>query len=83
MTSAMSATGPMCRSTRVNAAFDMSSPRGGPDDVGVALAQNLDLKVLVVHGYQDLITNYFMSRYVLEQTRAGCGRAPAALLRDI
>ncbi len=52
----------------VNAAFDMSSPRGGPDDVGVALAQNLDLKVLVVHGYQDLITNYFMSRYVLEQT---------------
>jgi carboxypeptidase C (cathepsin A) len=39
--------------------------------VGIALAQNTDLKVLVVHGTYDTVTPYFMSRFVLEQaTRA-------------
>lgn len=51
-----------------NMTWNRSSELGGPDDIGVAMAQNSDLKVLVVHGYQDLMTNYFMSRYVLEQT---------------
>lgn len=60
-----------------NAAWDDNSPRGGPDDIGIALAQNPDLKVLVVHGYQDLVTNYFLSRYVLEQST----RAPGARRR--
>jgi carboxypeptidase C (cathepsin A) len=51
--------------------WDYASPWGTPDDVGIALAQNTDLKVLVVHGYHDLVTNYFLSHYVLEQaTRA-------------
>ncbi len=55
----------------VNAAFDRTSTVGTPDDVGIALAQNTDLKVLVVHGTYDMVTPYFMSRYVLEQaTRA-------------
>ncbi|MCX7300163.1 MAG: peptidase S10 [Rhodobacterales bacterium] len=55
----------------VNAAFDRASTVGTPDDVGIALAQNTDLKVLVVHGTYDMVTPYFMSRYVLEQaTRA-------------
>ncbi len=55
----------------VNAAFDRSSTVGTPDDVGIALAQNTDLKVLVVHGTYDTVTPYFMSRYALEQaTRA-------------
>jgi carboxypeptidase C (cathepsin A) len=55
----------------VNAAFDRTSTVGTPDDVGIALAQNTDLKVLVVHGSYDTVTPYFMSRYVLEQaTRA-------------
>lgn len=59
----------------VNAAWDNASPLGGPEDIGIALAQNPDLKVLVVHGYQDLVTNYFLSRYVLEQsTRAADAR---------
>lgn len=59
----------------VNASWDSNSPLGTPDDVGIALAQNPDLKVLVVHGYQDLVTNYFLSRYVLEQsTRAADAR---------
>lgn len=58
-----------------NASWDNNSPLGTPDDIGIALAQNKDLKVLVVHGYQDLVTNYFLSRYVLEQsTRAGDAR---------
>jgi carboxypeptidase C (cathepsin A) len=44
---------------------------GTPEDVGIALAQNTDLRVLVVHGTYDLVTPYFLSRYALEQaTRA-------------
>jgi carboxypeptidase C (cathepsin A) len=55
----------------VNSAFDRTSTVGTPDDVGIALAQNTDLKVLVVHGTYDTVTPYFMSRFVLEQaTRA-------------
>ncbi len=55
----------------LNAAFDRSSTVGTPDDVGIALAQNTDLNVLVVHGTYDTVTPYFMSRFVLEQaTRA-------------
>jgi carboxypeptidase C (cathepsin A) len=61
----------------VNRAWDRSSTVGRPDDVGIALAQNADLKVLVVHGSYDLVTNYFMSRFVLEQA----ARAPAARQR--
>ena len=51
----------------VSALWDRKSPLGTPEDVAVALAQNTDLKALVVHGYQDLSANYFMSRYLLEQ----------------
>ena len=55
----------------LNSAFDRASTVGTPDDVGIALAQNTDLKVLVVHGAYDMVTPYFMSRFVLEQaTRA-------------
>jgi len=55
----------------VNAMWDRNSPLGGPDDLAIALAQNHDLKALVVHGYHDLVTNYFLSRYVLEQSTLG------------
>jgi carboxypeptidase C (cathepsin A) len=57
----------------VNMAWDRKSDRGGPDDLAVALAQNLDLKALVVHGYQDLTTPYMLTRYVLEQTARARG----------
>jgi carboxypeptidase C (cathepsin A) len=54
-----------------NASWDRASTVGVPDDVGIALAQNTDLSVLVVHGAYDMVTPYFLSRYVLEQaTRA-------------
>jgi carboxypeptidase C (cathepsin A) len=61
----------------VNARWNRASTRGGPDDLGLALAQNLDLKALVVHGYHDLQANYLMSRYTLEQAT----RAPSARKR--
>ena len=48
--------------------WNRKSPLGGPEDLAIALAQNTDLKALVVHGYQDLGANYFLSRYVLEQS---------------
>ena len=54
------------------------------DDLGYALTLNTDLKALVVHGYHDLSTPYFMSRYLLEQSvygdnarqRLSCGVYP-------
>jgi carboxypeptidase C (cathepsin A) len=51
----------------VSALWDRKSTMGTPGDLEIALAQNTDLKALVVHGYQDLGANYFLSRYVLEQ----------------
>ena len=50
------------------ALWDRKSTLGGPEDLAIALTQNTDLKVLVLHGYQDLGANYFLSRYVLEQS---------------
>jgi carboxypeptidase C (cathepsin A) len=52
----------------VNMRWDRNSTLGGPEDLAVALAQNHDLKAVVLHGYHDLSTNYLMTRYVLEQT---------------
>jgi len=54
-----------------NARWDRSSDLGSPDDLGFALTLNTDLKALVVHGYHDLSTPYFRSRYLLEQTVVG------------
>lgn len=50
-----------------NANWDRASDKGGPDDLAIALAQNTDLKALVVHGMHDLATPYFRTRYMLEQ----------------
>jgi carboxypeptidase C (cathepsin A) len=51
----------------VSMLWDRKSTMGTPSDLAIALAQNTDLKALVVHGYHDLGANYFLSRYVLEQ----------------
>jgi carboxypeptidase C (cathepsin A) len=51
----------------VSMLWNRKSTMGSPTDLEIALAQNTDLKALVVHGYNDLGANYFLSRYVLEQ----------------
>lgn len=54
-------------SMEANLAWDRGSSTGGPDDLAIALAQNPDLRALVVHGMHDLATPYFRTKYVLEQ----------------
>jgi len=54
-----------------NQQWDRSSDMGSPDDLAYALSLNTDLKALVVHGYHDLSTPYFRSRYLLEQSVVG------------
>jgi carboxypeptidase C (cathepsin A) len=54
-----------------NMKWDRSSPLGSAEDLGYALTLNTDLKALVVHGYHDLSTPYFRSRYLLEQSVFG------------
>ncbi len=57
----------------INMKWDRNSKLGGPDDLAIALAQNQDLKALVVHGYHDLNANYFSSRFALEQSTLAAG----------
>ncbi len=40
---------------------------GGTDDLAFALTTNPAFRVVVAHGYHDLVTPYFASRYLLEQ----------------
>jgi carboxypeptidase C (cathepsin A) len=54
-----------------NARWNRSSAMGSPEDLAYALTMNTDLKALVVHGYHDLSTPYFRSRYLLEQSVYG------------
>jgi len=57
--------------------WDRKSSKGTPEDLAVALTQNTDLLALVLHGYHDLGANYFLSRYLLEQSV----RSPSARKR--
>jgi carboxypeptidase C (cathepsin A) len=54
-----------------NRQWNRSSAMGSPEDLAYALSLNSDLKALVVHGYHDLSTPYFRSRYLLEQSVVG------------
>ena len=54
-----------------NARWNRGSAMGSPEDLAYALTVNTDLKTLVVHGYHDLSTPYFCSRYLLEQSVSG------------
>ena len=54
-----------------NAQWNRSKPMGTPDDLAYALSVNPDLKALVLHGYHDLVTPYFGTRYLLEQSVVG------------
>ena len=56
---------------QANSKWNRGSDKGSPDDLAFALTMNTDLKALVLHGYHDLSTPYFMSRYLLEQSVFG------------
>lgn len=61
----------------INMAWDYKSKQGSPEDLAIALTQNTDLKALVLHGYHDLMTNYLLTRYTVEQST----HAPSARSR--
>lgn len=54
-----------------NGKWNRGADLGSADDLSYALTMNTDLKALVVHGYHDLSTPYFRSRYLLEQSVDG------------
>lgn len=53
---------------RVNLQWNRAKPMGTPEDLAFALTVNPDLKALILHGYHDLSTPYFLSRYLVEQS---------------
>jgi carboxypeptidase C (cathepsin A) len=57
--------------TAANRRWKSAGDFGTPEDLAYALTMNTDLKALVVHGYHDLATAYFESRYLLEQCVIG------------
>lgn len=54
-----------------NAQWNRGSSLGSAEDLGYALTMNTDLRALVVHGFHDLSTPYFRSRYLVEQSVYG------------
>jgi carboxypeptidase C (cathepsin A) len=62
---------------------DRRSPPGVSDDLRNLLALNPSFRLLVGHGYTDLVTPYGVSRYVLDQLPdiGGAGRAQLKLYR--
>ena len=69
----------------VNRAWDWDAGRGQPEAVGAlgrVLALDPALRVLVVHGYTDLVTPYFASALILRQLPDfGPGRVVTATYR--
>lgn len=53
---------------KVNMRWNRTKALGTPEDLAYALTVNPDLKALVLHGYHDLSTPYFLSRYLVEQS---------------
>jgi carboxypeptidase C (cathepsin A) len=62
---------------------DRRSPPGVSDDIRNLLALNPSFRLLVAHGYTDLVTPYGVSRYVLDQIPdiGGAGRTQIKLYR--
>jgi carboxypeptidase C (cathepsin A) len=48
-------------------AFD--APAGATDDLRFAMSMNPDMKVLITHGYYDMVTPYFSSERLVEQMK--------------
>jgi carboxypeptidase C (cathepsin A) len=62
---------------------DRRSPPGVSDDIRHLLALNPSFRLLIAHGYTDLVTPYGVSRYVLHQIPdiGGAGRTQLKLYR--
>ena len=62
-------------SMAVNSAWKSDSqhafegPAGATDDLRYAMSMNPDMKVLIVHGYYDMVTPYFSSERLVEQMK--------------
>ena len=66
----------------ISRAWDWDAGRGQPEAMGAlrrVLALDPELRVLVVHGYTDLVTPYFASELILRQLRV---RDPAGRVRQ-
>jgi carboxypeptidase C (cathepsin A) len=46
-----------------------SPPAGAADDLRFAMSMNPDMKVLIAHGYYDMVTPYFSSERLVEQMK--------------
>jgi carboxypeptidase C (cathepsin A) len=46
-----------------------AAPAGATDDVRYAMSMNPDMKVLIAHGYYDMVTPYFSSERLVEQMK--------------
>ena len=47
----------------------LDGPAGATDDLRFAMSMNKDMKVLIVHGYYDMVTPYFSSERLVEQMK--------------
>jgi len=47
----------------------LEGPAGATDDLRFAMSMNPDMKVLIVHGYYDMVTPYFSSERLVEQMK--------------
>jgi carboxypeptidase C (cathepsin A) len=47
----------------------LAEPAGATDDLRFAMSMNPDMKVLIAHGYYDMVTPYFSSERLVEQMK--------------
>lgn len=47
----------------------LEGPAGATDDLRFAMSMNPDMKVLIAHGYYDMVTPYFSSERLVEQMK--------------
>ena len=47
----------------------LDGPAGATDDLRFAMSMNPDMKVLIAHGYYDMVTPYFSSERLVEQMK--------------
>lgn len=56
-------------------------PVGAVGDMGVAMAMNPDMKLVISHGYFDLITPYFISEYLMRQLAQSGAKTDSLIMK--